>query len=992
MTYTLAANVENLTLTGTANINATGNILGNVIAGNSGNNILDGGEGSDAMSGGAGNDTYIVDNAADTVMELASAGTDQILSSVSYGLSANVENLTLAGTGDINGTGNSLDNVLVGNAANNILDGGAGVDAMSGGAGDDTYIVDNTADTVMEASNAGTDIVLSGVSYTLSANVENLTLTGTGNTMATGNSLANIVIGNAGNNVLDGAAGADQMYGGAGNDTYIVDDAGDSVAENAGEGVDTLQSNISYQLSDNVENLKLTGTANVNATGNVLGNVLTGNAGSNVLDGGLGADTMAGGAGNDTYVVDNVGDTVTETLNAGTDQILSGVTYALSANVENITLTGILDINATGNELANVLVGNSGANRLDGGAGADAMSGGAGNDIYVVDNSGDTVVEIAGAGTDLILSNISYVLPVNVENITLTGAGNINATGNAQDNILIGNTGNNTLDGSVGADTMTGGLGDDTYIVDNVGDAVVELSLEGLDTVYTSISYVLPQNVENLILTSTGNIGIGGNSVDNALTGNSGANTMSGGDGNDTLDGKAGDDNLDGGQGNDQLLGGDGTDTLYGGAGLDKLDGGLGNDTYLINVGDGLDRIDDAGGTDTVKFGAGLNLNNVALRVTTLNGISTAHVRMLNIGGDEQDDQGFDFTVTVDRYNNVTSSIERFEFADGSAKTLNDLLIKSVTTNASSQATTITTGRDDNIIYGNSRTNTIYAGTGNDIVYAGSGNDAIFGEGGNDYLQGGGGDDTIDGGWGTDILAGSNGRDTLRDLNGSNAFLGGSQNDTIEAGDGNDFMAGGRNDDTIRTGGGNNVVAFNQHDGNDIILASVGAHNTLSLGGGIETDDLTFKRTGQDLLMNAGHGDLLTFKDWYAGEANRNFVTLQVIDDGFSLFDVFNSSSSTNKRVETFDFRGLVNKFDAARAGNSHLSEWSLMNGMLDTHLASNYSMALGGELAGRYSEDASFAMTPGAVQTILKDPQFGIQAQTVGTRVNDNIQTYRIA
>ena len=199
-------------LTGTSEEDTISGLGGNdTLNGGAGNDTLDGGAGNDALSGGSGNDTYVVDAAGDTVTEAASEGTDTVQASVSHTLGANVENLTLTGTGAINATGNILDNTLIGNTGNNVLSGGAGSDAMAGGAGNDTYVVDAAGDTVTEAANAGTDTVQAGISYTLGANLENLTLTGTGAINATGNTLNNTLTGNSGNNVLDGGAGNDGM-------------------------------------------------------------------------------------------------------------------------------------------------------------------------------------------------------------------------------------------------------------------------------------------------------------------------------------------------------------------------------------------------------------------------------------------------------------------------------------------------------------------------------------------------------------------------------------------------------------------------------------------------------------------------------------------------------------------------------------------------------------------------------------------------------------
>ena len=297
--------IENLTLTGTAIINGTGNSLANTLTGNAGNNILDGGTNADRMVGGAGNDTYRVDNAGDVVVEKSGQGTDTVQSSVSFSLGGQyIENLTLTGTAIINGTGNSLANTLTGNAGNNILDGGTNADRMVGGAGNDTYRVDNAGDVVVEKSGQGTDTVQSSVSFSLGGQyIENLTLTGTAIINGTGNSLANTLTGNAGNNILDGGTNADRMVGGAGNDTYRVDNAGDVVVEKSGQGTDTVQSSVSFSLGGQyIENLTLTGTTAINGTGNSLANTLTGNAGANILDGGSNSDTLTGGAGADNFV------------------------------------------------------------------------------------------------------------------------------------------------------------------------------------------------------------------------------------------------------------------------------------------------------------------------------------------------------------------------------------------------------------------------------------------------------------------------------------------------------------------------------------------------------------------------------------------------------------------------------------------------------------------------------------------------------------------
>ncbi|MCK9396083.1 MAG: hypothetical protein M0Q44_10890 [Methylobacter sp.] len=671
VTYTLGSHLENLTLTGTSTINGTGNSLNNTLLGNSEDNVLNGGAGADQLLGGLGNDIYVVDNIGDVITENLDEGIDTIQSSVTYTLSDNVENLILTGTAGRNGTGNALDNLLIGNNGNNVLDGGIGADTMMGGLGNDTYIVDNTGDVVTEDANEGTDTVQSSITYTLGGNVEKLILTGTDALDGTGNTLNNALTGNEAANILDGGTGADTMKGGAGNDTYVVDNSGDVVTEKVNEGNDTVQSSITYTLSINVENLTLTGTSAINGTGNSLNNTLLGNSEDNVLNGGAGADQLLGGLGNDIYVVDNIGDAITENPDEGIDTIRSSATYTLSDNVENLILTGTARHNGTGNALDNLLIGNSGNNVLDGGIGADTMMGGTGNDTYIVDNTGDVATENVNEGIDTVQSSITYTLGENVEKLILTGTDTLDGTGNTLNNTLTGNEADNVLDGGTGADTMIGGLGNDTYIVDNAGDVVKETSALGteIDTVLSSVTYTLGSNVENLTLTGTSAINGTGNSLNNTLIGNSGNNVLTGGTGSDLLNGDLGDDTLKGNAGNDILQGGADNDTLSDTAGTNLLDGGSGTDTLSGNAanemfvgGTGNDTISTGNGADIIAFNRGDGMDVVNGGVGTDNtlslggGIQYSDLALSKSGNDLILEVGNSDQITLSDWYNTTAN------------------------------------------------------------------------------------------------------------------------------------------------------------------------------------------------------------------------------------------------------------------------------------------------------------------------------------------------
>ncbi|SDY83443.1 calcium-binding protein [Nitrosomonas sp. Nm33] len=259
-------------------------------------------------------------------------------------------------------------------------------------------------------------------------------------------------------NTLDGGYGDDVLKGGLGNDVLIggeegggggksfdwafdwayYDDASSAVMVNLATG--TSSGGAGNDTLKGIEGI-LGSSYNDTLTGDVDANDLIGGAGNDTLNGGGGADTLRGGLGNDTYVVDNADDIITEFLNQGTDQINSKVTYTLSANVENLTLTGTSAINGTGNGLANVLTGNSAANQLNGGTGNDTLNGGGGND-------------------------------------KLNGGG-----------------GNDVLNGGTGTNTLTGGLGKDIFKfttaghIDKITDfTVVDDTIQLENAVFTSLT------------------------------------------------------------------------------------------------------------------------------------------------------------------------------------------------------------------------------------------------------------------------------------------------------------------------------------------------------------------------------------------------------------------------------------------------------------------------------------------------------------------------
>jgi serralysin len=209
----------------------------------------------------------------------------------------------------------------------------------------------------------------------------------------------------------------------------------------------------------------IAGPGNDTIVGNAAANTLTGGDGNDTLDGGAGIDTLVGGIGDDTYRVDTQADLVVEI--SGTDTIVSSINWTLAEGSPiEVLRAGISGVSLSGNSAANEIYGSTGANVLNGAGGADVMAGGAGNDTYYVENSGDLVAEQASAGTDHVFSSVDYILPANVENLTLQGAGGV-GTGNTLANRITGSDGLDYLNGMGGNDTLIGGRAGDVFVFRN---------------------------------------------------------------------------------------------------------------------------------------------------------------------------------------------------------------------------------------------------------------------------------------------------------------------------------------------------------------------------------------------------------------------------------------------------------------------------------------------------------------------------------------------
>jgi Ca2+-binding RTX toxin-like protein len=370
---------------------------------------------------------------------------------------------------------------------------------------------------------------------------------------------------------------------------------------------------------------------------------------------------------------------------------------------------------------------------------------------------------------------------------------------------------------------------------------------------------------------------------------------------------------LTGTNGTDTLVGTPGADAIYGLAGADKLYGNAGQDA--IFGGEGNDYMAGGTGNDSMFGGAG---NDALL-------------------GDQGDD-GLFGEAGVD---------------------------------------TLSGGDGNDVLYGGDDTDILIGDDGADVLYGESGSDVLWGGKAADILYGGTGKDALGGDDGNDLLFGQADEDTLLGCTGNDLLDGGAGSDTLDGGDGNDFIAGGAGSDTLNPGAGRDVIVFNRGDGADTIQATGTPQDTLSIGGGIRYADLKLAKNANDLVLDAGAGDKVTFKDWYASTPQRSVAQLQFVAEAMSIFNAASPDPLVNKKIQTFDFQRIVAAFDTARAGNSKLGSWSIAPALMSSRLSSSDTDAFGGILAHEFGMLRSLEQVPAAIaQETLSDARFGVQPQ----------------
>ena len=272
---------------------------------------------------------------------------------------------------------------------------------------------------------------------------------------------------------------------------------------------------------------------------------------------------------------------------------------------------------------------------------------------------------------------------------------------------------------------------------------------------------------------------------------------------------------------------------------------------------------------------------------------------------------------------------------------------------------------------------TVTGNAGDDHLYGSSRDETLIARGGDDYAYGDAGNDLLRGGQGTDVLQGGAGNDVLRGGAGQNVLDGGAGDDLIYGGAGSGFIVGGAGNDILRVGQGNDVIAFNAGDGMDTVYGGRDGGNTLSFGGGIRYSDIRLSKSGKDLVVSTGEDEGVTLKNWYGG--NRSVLSLQVVLDATEEFDAGSGDPLYNRRVQSFDFLGMVAAYDTARAATPGLSSWEITNALLAFHLGGADDAAMGGDLAYWYGRNRSLAgISLANAQQVIGAASFGTEAQSL--------------
>lgn len=379
---------------------------------------------------------------------------------------------------------------------------------------------------------------------------------------------------------------------------------------------------------------------------------------------------------------------------------------------------------------------------------------------------------------------------------------------------------------------------------------------------------------------------------------------------------------------NQQLVGKSGADILDGGKGADTLVGKRDDDAYFIdNAGDRVVEVPGEGNDlvfSSVSYALPENVENLTL---TGSGSSSGTGNWL------------DNAMKGNSGANVLKGMAGNDFLGG--------------------------GNGDDYLYG---------GDGNDALDGGADGDHLYGDAGSDCLQGNAGGDYLYGGFGQDILQGGGQDDYINDIDGGGLLDGGDGNDSLLGETGQQIFIGGRGDDLIVMGSKGNLIAFNAHDGKDIILPTT-TQNTLSLGNGISYSDLRFVRSTWDLVFKIGVEDQITFKNWYSKKGKKNSIRLQMVIEGSPDYDPAGGNILLDNKVETFDFAALATAFDVAGQVNG----WALTNALLSAHLSGSDTAAIGGDLAYQYGLNGSLTgIGLTAAQDVLKAPMFGTAGQAL--------------